>query len=160
MEANSQAEYVASDLLHMIVMLVFGLCVGKFSNSRGEYVVFLLKDIQRNMCCRGACISVNTITRAEDQCSLRQQGVYIGYIYAILSVYSHVASYTQIICASKIYSHTSLEQYTRWSPTSKHRQRHLTLPAIRSLGDRPLSLNPQSCPKRPDGRSTHIEGFI
>jgi hypothetical protein len=99
----------------------------------------------------------STLIRFKDQCSLRQQGVYIEYIYTTKSVASHVASYTRLICTSKAYSHTFLERQTRWSPTSTRRQQHLMLPAIRSLGGRPLSLNPQSCPKKPDGRSTQIE---
>lgn len=100
-----------------------------------------------------------TLTRFRDQCSLRQQGVYIEYIYTIVSVQSCRLSYT-FIHTSKTPSHTSFYSQTTWSPTPTLPQQHLTLPAIRSLGGRPLSLNPQSCLKKPDGRSTQAEGFI
>jgi len=37
----------------------------------------------------------STLTRFRDQCSLRQQGVYIQYIYTTVFVSSHVVSYTR-----------------------------------------------------------------
>jgi hypothetical protein len=170
LKAGFRVRHPVGDFIEIDVRFVFSLCIDITLERRIVHRVDVRITAAGSSATRYMYVAAtslaevpalaSTLTRSKEQCSLRQQGVYIEYIYTTAMVSSHVASYTRFICTSKAYSHTSLQHQTRWSPTSTCRRQHLTLPAIRSLGDRPLSLNPQSCPKKPDGRSTQIKTLI